>query len=282
MSDYLTRLARKALGREPVLQPRLPGLFEPSTVGGLMGETASRSEGLSEAEPPARTAPDQPPSPLRPRGVVPRATPASPPQPAPIQPPSGEQRPREASPVPARGNRAAPAVEETATLPEVVGPLTRPQRREGGVSPPGPQSGPAAEAARPAALKAPPPEPLAPQPQPSDAVEPAATPVDRLPGHETARIDRSGPTRLRVAAPPAPVTAAPPLAEPAPAPTRSESRAARIQTSSPTAPTIRVSIGRVEVRLLAPPAPPSPSPLSQRKPAISLDDYLRGRHGGRA
>jgi hypothetical protein len=282
MSDYLTRLARKALGREPVLLPRLPGLFEPSAVGGSMGEAASRSEGLSVAEPPARTAADRRPSPFRPRRVAPRATPASPPQPAAIHLPTGEKPPPEASPVPVRGNRPAPALEETAALPGVARPVSWPQRMEDDVSPPGPPSGPAAGAACPAPLEAPPPEPFTRQPQPSSAAGPPSTPVDRLSVHEPPRIEGSGSTRLRVAAAPAPATAALPLAAPAPPPTRSEPRAAKIQISPPPAPAIRVSIGRVEVRLVAPPAPASPSPPSQPKPAMSLDDYLRGRHGGRA
>ena len=56
-------------------------------------------------------------------------------------------------------------------------------------------------------------------------------------------------------------------------------------TSRPTqtSPTIKVTIGRVEVRAAAPPAPTSPpqrsAPPSAQK--LSLDDYLKQRNGGR-
>lgn len=59
----------------------------------------------------------------------------------------------------------------------------------------------------------------------------------------------------------------------------------------PSTPTIRVSIGRVEVRATTPPAPPEPRrKLSEAKsrvsgsarpgPTLSLDDYLKQRNGG--
>lgn len=48
------------------------------------------------------------------------------------------------------------------------------------------------------------------------------------------------------------------------------------------APTIHVSIGRVEVRAVsAPAAGVRPRPASASTPAVSLDDYLRSRDGGR-
>ncbi|HII06779.1 MAG TPA: hypothetical protein HA349_05570 [Methanotrichaceae archaeon] len=51
-----------------------------------------------------------------------------------------------------------------------------------------------------------------------------------------------------------------------------------------TNPTIRVNIGRVEVRATTPPAPTSPPPPQSASPAaqkLSLDDYLKLRNGGR-
>lgn len=282
MSDYLTHLARKALGREPVLQPRLPGLFEPSDVGGMMGEAAPRSEGLTEAEPPARTAAARAASPLRPGEVALPATPASRPHPASIRLPRGEEWAREASPAPASSNRPTPAVEATAAIPEVPGHLSWPHRPHDGRSRLEPLSKPAAESARPDPPKARSAEHSTHRPPPARAVVSASTPVDRLSVHGTPRVERLRPSRPEVSAPPARATAAPPSAVPAPPPVRSVPRAARIPASPPAAPPIRVSIGRVEVRLVAPPAPPSPSPPSQPKPAMSLDEYLRRRHGGRA
>jgi hypothetical protein len=40
-------------------------------------------------------------------------------------------------------------------------------------------------------------------------------------------------------------------------------------------PTIRVTIGRIEVRSSAPVHPPAASPASRPRPALSLDDYLK-------
>jgi len=55
-------------------------------------------------------------------------------------------------------------------------------------------------------------------------------------------------------------------------------REERAQTQTP--PTIEVTIGRIEVRAVTPPAPP---PRQRREPPrMSLDDYLRARDGGRS
>jgi hypothetical protein len=40
-------------------------------------------------------------------------------------------------------------------------------------------------------------------------------------------------------------------------------------------PTIRVTIGRIEVRPAAPALPPAARPASRPRPALSLDDYLK-------
>ena len=45
-------------------------------------------------------------------------------------------------------------------------------------------------------------------------------------------------------------------------------------------PTIEVTIGRIEVRAVTPPAPPPPR-QRQSPPKMSLDDYLRAQSGGR-
>ena len=51
----------------------------------------------------------------------------------------------------------------------------------------------------------------------------------------------------------------------------------------PPAPTIRVSIGRIEVRAVTPPppAPPRRERVGPSSPPLSLDDYLKQRGGGR-
>ena len=47
------------------------------------------------------------------------------------------------------------------------------------------------------------------------------------------------------------------------------------------APTIKITIGRVDVRAIMPAAPaPRPAP-ARPSPALSLEDYLKQREGGR-
>jgi len=51
---------------------------------------------------------------------------------------------------------------------------------------------------------------------------------------------------------------------------------------SQSAPTIRVTIGRIDVRAVMPPAPPAPrSRPSRPGPTLSLEDYLQQRREGR-
>jgi len=59
----------------------------------------------------------------------------------------------------------------------------------------------------------------------------------------------------------------------------SSSYSTRENAFSRTEPTIRVTIGRIEVRAVSPPAPP-PRQTKQPAPKMSLDDYLRSRNGG--
>ena len=47
------------------------------------------------------------------------------------------------------------------------------------------------------------------------------------------------------------------------------------------APTIRVTIGRIDVRAIPGPAPAPSSKQARRSPALSLDDYLKQGKGGR-
>jgi hypothetical protein len=59
----------------------------------------------------------------------------------------------------------------------------------------------------------------------------------------------------------------------------SSSYSTRENAFSRVEPTIRVTIGRIEVRAVSPPAPP-PRRTKQPAPEMSLDDYLRARDGG--
>ena len=50
---------------------------------------------------------------------------------------------------------------------------------------------------------------------------------------------------------------------------------------APSEPTIRVTIGRVEVRAVQPPSPPEPRTFDgPRGPHFTLDDYREERSGG--
>ena len=54
------------------------------------------------------------------------------------------------------------------------------------------------------------------------------------------------------------------------------------QAESHDAPTIRVTIGRIDVRAVppTPPASPAPAKSNRSRPALSLSDYLKQRKGG--
>lgn len=51
--------------------------------------------------------------------------------------------------------------------------------------------------------------------------------------------------------------------------------------SSALAPTVRVTIGRVEIRAITSSAPPARAPAAPRSPSLSLDEYLEQRSAGR-
>ena len=58
-------------------------------------------------------------------------------------------------------------------------------------------------------------------------------------------------------------------------------RAAAQLPESHDAPTIKVTIGRIEVRAVTPtPTPPAPVKAQRSQPTLSLDDYLKQRNGG--
>jgi len=91
-------------------------------------------------------------------------------------------------------------------------------------------------------------------------------------GHGTAEIEEASQHQ------PAPVVARPqvthvPRAEPAAPPATKEAPAPEA------APTIQVTIGRVEVRATPPPAPAPQRPRA-KPPVMSLDEYLRQRNRG--
>jgi len=57
-------------------------------------------------------------------------------------------------------------------------------------------------------------------------------------------------------------------------------QSSRVEAPEATAPTVRVSIGRIEVRAVFPEQPQRQPPPLPRNPALSLSEYLKQRDGG--
>lgn len=105
-------------------------------------------------------------------------------------------------------------------------------------------------------------------------VSPVVSPVG-YPERQPAAIAGNEP--LTPAIQPRPVSPAQPRINPASPSAFGEPSNPRARGAE--APTIQVTIGRIEVRATPPPAPvPKPRPAS---PTMSLDDYLRQRNEGR-
>ena len=225
MSDYLTNIAARSFGRVPIIQPRLPSLFEPATQKNLAPPPTS----LPAAGPAPR--PESECSDLQ------SQIPASPSQPTLCAP----QRPVR-----------SPATRISRLLPPRLASDTAPQLSAQGA------------ATVTSAIRT---EPIAaarcvrraPHTQPALDVAATRPPRSSLPIKVFARpqvIQRVEP-------------ATPPPLPPVPARPQSEP-----------APSIRVTIGRIEVRAAMPPERPT-SRLKAQAPTLSLDEYLKQRNGGR-
>ena len=264
MTDFLVRLAERAVAPSTGLRPRplsryerlpelgLAGLVQPSPAG----EDAPAEE-EREREAPARVAPR-----AEPRGVEPTAVPPAPPrrrrsvQPTVIQP---VEEPKEevAAPAEPRLARApAPRVESAPPArphePEAVPstPLRRPRPRvEAEPVPADPETRPRERRAeRP--VKSPPGERV--------VVRPAVV-VSR----EREVRTEEGRASARDGATP-PTTTAPISRRGAPAPV------------AETPPDVHVTIGRIEVRAVP---EPKAAPSRSRAPVLTLEEYLRKRAG---
>jgi hypothetical protein len=251
VSDFLARLAARAIGGEATLAPRLPSLFEPAphaptlpTVDDGAAATARHATAPADDASPAA-------EPLRPPRALPpmqddalRQTPVA--QPATrLPPPAAAPVSDRAMPVTAH---AAPPATPTPALPAVA-------------------------------------RHAAPRPAPAHAEPPAAAPVlPRQTRIAPSRIEAASPPGGSLLPPPTPVFAAP---RSAPARDRSDHAAtirprpaaAANRTPATSEPVVHVSIGRLEVRA-APAAATPPRRRVEPRPA-SLDDYLRQR-GGKA
>ena len=246
MSDFIDRLAARAIGGEAALAPRLPSLFEPLQRAPVLamadeGEVSARVRDVSPMLPTAAVPPPRPPVPahelIEPRTArTARTEPAEqarlplPERAVTDAPPAPVLPPRSAAPVRAMAaepSRVTPVSERTATTPSSVSP------RESRIAPI------RHEAAHP--------------PTATGALLPAPAPVfattSGLPA--SSQLGRAAAMR-----------------RPRDVPTGRESR-----TSSE--PVVQVSIGRLEVR--AAPAAATPPRRRDGPQPSSLDDYLRQR-----
>lgn len=299
MSDFLSRLAARALGEPPALVPVVPSRWEGTGEGASPGIVEAAAERV--APPPARPSDSRPESDSEPDSAAPprrrRAAPeAFDPHPPPADPPL---RPRRPPPVDA----GAAAFHTSPEAPRVAPPRDEARRDPGlpheieevRVSAPAPvHSDPpaATPAAAPRRTAAAAPAPAAPfeiaeehflvparrsRPAPvaredgDDRPREVTEPVARPEVHSVTREDEGARTKeARIAAGEAPR---------GPAAT-SVTMAGSDESAGEARPTIRVTIGRIEVRAAPPPAPARPAAPAWTPPVMSLEEYL-AREGRR-
>lgn len=278
MSDFLQRLVKRTLTPDDqAIRPRLPARFESLPDQGWPGEL----EEFPAASRPAESSLENPPMSIRPLRKVSQDAPLTDRQVGtpPLINPGGLPEPR------SQQDRAAiPAAHPPAQLAMPAGtpqPVTDPLSTQVPVQPAAPAS--------------PRLQPLIP-PAPGEVAippgqKPAPVPI-RLADEPPARS--IPPSRDVPGQPPDRPLAAP--AQMTLVPARSETRDASAQEVASTpaevalenqgeAVNVQVNIGRIEVRLAQSQASknvrPARNPVSQRKPLLSLDDYLKQRKGGK-
>ena len=243
MSDFLDRLAARAIGGETALSPRLPSLFEPLQRAPIMppadaGEVPAHHRDMASAAPVVPVAASSPREPARAAGSVERSA-------ARVVPVD-----RAAAPAPARAAANSPrepmpsSPMVPAPVPSVVversGTPVAPERQAIGSSPVQPRQVHVAPARQETART----------PAPGGALLPAPAPVFAAMRTTSAGSGRTVAARAAAA--------------------RTEGKAA-----AAVEPVVHVSIGRLEVRA-APVAAAPPRRRDGPQPS-SLDDYLRQR-----
>ena len=301
MTDFLTRLAERAMGLGRVVRPVVPSRYAPDVNGLQPGAPVMEDDTMPEAVPPALdasvatdaspevvgrysidalgrsvasgstrhdvapgeigAAPTAGPPADSPSGPPPRSATGPAPRPSPLvgfdegdEVPS-RSTPRSARPTAVTAERSAQRrVNQAPVVPPPPTPRGRPSDD---VAPP------TSSAPREAGSRA---EVVAPLTGRSRFTTAPAEPFLVVP-HPRVDAWVGGPSR-ELGPPPEPAVARPhPTVEVSPAP------------AGP-APTVRVTIGRIEVRAVPPPAPPEPRPAPRSaEPALSLDDYLKLRRG---
>jgi len=284
MNDYLSTLAARGLNQAPVVQPRLGSIFEPA---------ANQSRPLAESVWGEEE-----------RFVEQRISPRE----------SGHRRPtRQSSPTFVPSPTASGASASDALPVRAAQPLDEPSATSQGhiVSPLAPASPPvisqpavrvetpSIQAAPPAIRHSDPAQPLVDNPSRHDKefssrpTHPPGSPViepviqrAEAPRVGLAETDGTGRDTSQLSKPSAqlaePSVIAPVVPHPQPTQHRTEDYplASLRQLATKAGPTIQVTIGRVEVRAIVPPAPTPPRPVeAPRGPMLSLEEYLKQRNG---
>lgn len=295
MADFLTRLVSRTLGLAPLAEPLVAAMFAADPPPATMTDA---DEPLA-----ARPASDERADLSRPRPEPPEVGPASP-RMAAAAPDDADR-----DDAPPRRRRSTPAVDDALPTPAtaapphrltgepmrpVAAPLVTPlwattiSAESIAPTPPASARSPAADLPRPPAQVGQLPEPA----DRADARPQRAAPVSwdepdelLLPLEATA-----APARPRAAIiapsdePERPRAATIALSDESGLPRRLKrggAAAAAIATPPPP-PTIEITIGRVEVRAMHPPAPAArPQPIASTAPRLSLEEYLRNQNGGR-
>lgn len=289
MSDYLENLVAKSLNRLPVIQPRRASLFEQThPVGGTFGDG-------DESRPPSNPPPPVPEAGKAKSGTTrdsarsgfhESASPVSPfPTPESFDGPP-ERTESEAQRL-SSSLQPSPTIQTRADLsPSEFRPVARESVPAPADSPQGVavQSMPASVeistdkitrrsvASEISHIQTTAGPPLSPVRSRGVDETPAVTRSTPLSSSEA--VSEGGPDRSIV-----PVEARLAVAQP---PAVSDLESGKTRSTPASAPSIRVTIGRIEVRAVSPPAPPPPQPRATRPlPALTLGEYLRQRNEGK-
>lgn len=297
MSDFLGRLADRSLGVAKVARPILPSAYAPQREPDSRGIVEMREfidderpsgdvdrRGVAATPHPAEEAIATLSSPdVRPGAAGPRAGPGS----------DRPVRARAAAHTDATGPASARGPAAAARMATPPADKARPAatRRDGGVE--APAAIPAAVPPTPARLgphrrigprsvdSAVPVAPLGTRPAGADLLLPATHDVGApQPPAEATVLSRLTPSPIRRTHGARVVeTADPGTSMPANSGAATRRRLAGEATPGDTAPTITVTIGRVEVRSPAPPVPRQPATPPWKPPHLSLDEFLARRPG---
>jgi hypothetical protein len=263
MSDFFTRLAARSTDPPPEIRPRLTGLFEPPPVS----VETPRSRGLdnrgleNDGQPSREQASLARPAPApigRVAHVEPAAggtaiPPASPPHMRRLSLDASWPPPREAADPPVRTRSQVLHPDSTSATDTDRVAARAPRADEGG------HRAPTSEPVRTVVTGV---EALPAGTRPLIGPRPGGLPVEPAPDARLA--PREGQPRVT------------PVVRPA------DRGAAESQTPPDARPVIRVTIGRIDVRAVMPPAPPAPTPGgAPPRPALTLEAYLSQRNEGR-